>query len=176
MKITPEKIIEALGSKKLLYDKGGEEHYNTISAFIKSIQGSDPNAAVYYLARMLESGEDPQFIARRMVILPEDVGNADPKALTIAVSTTQALGFVGLPEASLNLAQSAIYLATTPKSNASYLALKQAQADVKRTLDEPIPLHLRNPVTKLMRNIGYGKNYKYMLMISLVDSLSSSFS
>ena len=160
--ITERKIIEALGSKKLLYDKNGEEHYNTISAFIKSLRGSDPDAAVYYLARMLEAGEDPRFIARRMVILAsEDVGNADPKALTLAVSTAQAVEFVGLPEASLNLAQAATYLASTPKSNASYLALKKASQDVKRTLNEPVPLHLRNPVTKLMKNSGYGRGYKY---------------
>jgi len=160
--ITERKIIEALGSKKLLYDKNGEEHYNTISAFIKSLRGSDPDAAIYYLARMLEAGEDPKFIARRMIILAsEDVGNADPKALTLAVSTAQAVEFVGLPEASLNLAQAATYLASTPKSNSSYIALKQAGQDVKRTLNEPVPLHLRNPVTKLMKTAGYGRGYKY---------------
>jgi putative ATPase len=160
--ITKEKITQALGSKKLLYDKTGEEHFNTISAFIKSMRGSDPDAAVYWLARMLEAGEDPKFIARRMVILAsEDVGNADPKALTLAVSAAQAVEFVGLPEAALNLAQATTYLASTPKSNASYLALKKATTDVKRTLNEPVPLHLRNPVTTLMRKIGYGKDYKY---------------
>ena len=138
--ITERKIIEALGSKKLLYDKNGEEHYNTISAFIKSLRGSDPDAAIYYLARMLEAGEDPKFIARRMIILAsEDVGNADPKAL----------------------AQATTYLASTPKSNSSYIALKQAGQDVKRTLNEPVPLHLRNPVTKLMKTAGYGRGYKY---------------
>jgi len=160
--ITKEKIVQALGSKKLLYDKTGEEHYNTISAFIKSLRGSDPDAAIYWLARMLEAGEDPEFIARRMIILAsEDVGNADPKALQVAVAAAQAVSFVGLPEASLNLAHAATYLASTPKSNASYLALKRAKFDVKRTLNEPVPLHLRNPVTDLMKDVGYGKNYKY---------------
>jgi len=160
--ITEEKIIQALGSKKLLYDKTGEEHYNTISAFIKSLRGSDPNAAIYWLSRMLEAGEDPKFIARRMVILAsEDVGNADPKALPLSVAAAHAVEFVGLPEAALNLAQAATYLASTPKSNASYMALKRASQDVKRTLNEPVPLHLRNPVTSLMKNVGYGKGYKY---------------
>ncbi len=161
-KVTVEKIEQALGSKKLLYDKTGEEHYNTISAFIKSLRGSDPDAAVYYLARMLEAGDDPEFIARRMIILAsEDVGNADPKALQIAVATAQALQFVGLPEAAINLAQAATYLASTPKSNASYMSLKYATAAVKKTLNEPVPLHLRNAVTDLMKDVGYGKGYKY---------------
>ncbi|MDP2720659.1 MAG: replication-associated recombination protein A [bacterium] len=160
--ITLEKITQALGSKKLLYDKTGEEHYNTISAFIKSLRGSDADAAVYWLARMLEAGEDPEFIARRMVILAsEDIGNADPKALPLAVAAFDAVRFVGLPEAALNLAHAATYLATTPKSNASYMALKRAKADVKSTLNEPVPLHLRNPVTDLMKGVGYGKGYKY---------------
>ena len=126
------------------------------------MRGSDPDAAVYWLARMLEAGDDPEFIARRMIILAsEDVGNADPKALQIAVSAAQALQFVGLPEASLNLAQAATYLATTPKSNASYMALNRARKDVRETLNEPVPLHLRNPVTDLMKKTGYGKGYKY---------------
>jgi putative ATPase len=160
--INEEKIAQALGSKKLLYDKTGEEHYNTISAFIKSLRGSDSDAAIYWLARMLEAGEDPEFIARRMIILAsEDVGNADPKALQIVVAAAHAVGFVGLPEAALNLAHAATYLATTPKSNASYMALKRAKFDVKRTLNEPVPLHLRNPVTDLMKGVGYGKGYKY---------------
>lgn len=161
-KITEEKIEQALGSKKLLYDKTGEEHYNIISAFIKSLRGSDADAAVYWLARMLEAGEDPEFIARRMIILAsEDVGNADPKALQVAVAAAQALQFVGLPEAAINLAHAATYLATTPKSNASYNSLCKAQSDVKQTLNEPVPMHLRNAVTDLMKNIGYGKGYKY---------------
>ncbi|MDP2671299.1 MAG: replication-associated recombination protein A [bacterium] len=161
-KVSEEKIAQALGDKKLLYDKTGEEHYNVVSAFIKSMRGSDPDAAVYWLARMLEAGEDPEFIARRMIILAsEDVGNADPKALTIAVAAATALQYVGLPEAALNLAQAATYLATTPKSNASYIALQKAQRDVRATLNEPVPLHLRNAVTKLMKEIDYGKGYKY---------------
>ena len=160
--INLEKITQALGSKKLLYDKTGEEHYNTISAFIKSLRGSDADAAVYWLARMLEAGEDPEFIARRMVILAsEDIGNADPKALPLAVAAFDAVRFVGLPEAALNLAHAVTYLATTPKSNASYMALKRAKVDVKKTLNEPVPLHLRNPVTDLMKGIGYGRGYKY---------------
>jgi len=160
--VNQEKMAQALQSRKLLYDKTGEEHYNTISAFIKSLRGSDPDAAVYWLARMLEAGDDPEFIARRMIILAsEDVGNADPKALQIAVAAAQALQFVGLPEAALNLAHAATYLASTPKSNASYIALKNAREDVRKTLNEPVPLHLRNPVTKLMGEVGYGRNYKY---------------
>ena len=161
-KVTRQKIEQALGSKQLLYDKSGEEHYNVISAFIKSMRGSDPDAAVYWLARMLEAGEDPEFIARRMIILAsEDVGNADPKSLSLAVAAATALQYVGLPEAALNLAQAATYLASAPKSNASYMALKKAQADVKQTLNEPVPLHLRNAVTDLMKDVGYGKGYKY---------------
>lgn len=160
--VSKKEMAEALGSKQLLYDKTGEEHFNTISAFIKSLRGSDPDAAVYWLSRMLEAGEDPEFIARRMIILAsEDVGNADPKALQIAVAAATALQYVGLPEAALNLAHAVTYLATTPKSNASYVALKRAKADVKRTLNEPVPLHLRNPVTDLMKDINYGKGYKY---------------
>ena len=160
--VNQEKMAQALQSRKLLYDKTGEEHYNTISAFIKSLRGSDPDAAVYWLARMLEAGDDPEFIARRMIILAsEDVGNADPKALQVAVAAAQALQFVGLPEAALNLAHAATYLASTPKSNASYIALKNAREDVRKTLNEPVPLHLRNPVTKLMGEVGYGRNYKY---------------
>lgn len=160
--ITKEKVTQALGDKKLLYDKTGEEHYNTISAFIKSLRGSDPDAAVYWLARMLEAGEDPEFIARRMIVLSsEDVGNADPKALQIAVAAANALQYVGLPEAAINLAHAATYLATTPKSNASYMSLKKATRDVKTTLNEPVPMHLRNAVTDLMKGVGYGKGYKY---------------
>jgi putative ATPase len=160
--ISKEKMAQALQSRRLLYDKTGEEHYNTVSAFIKSLRGSDPDAAIYWLARMLEAGDDPEFIARRMIILAsEDIGNADPKALQIAVAAAQALQFVGLPEAAINLAHAATYLASTPKSNASYMSLENARADVKRTLNEPVPLHLRNPVTKLMREIGYHRGYKY---------------
>jgi len=153
---------EALQSKSLLYDKTGEEHYNVISAFIKSMRGSDPDAALYWLARMIEAGEDPRFIARRMVIFAsEDIGNADPQALSIATAASQAVEFVGLPEAQINLAQAVTYLASAPKSNASYIGLLAAREDVKKTLNLPVPLYLRNPVTPLMKKLGYGKNYKY---------------
>lgn len=153
---------EVLQSRTLLYDKAGEEHYNVISAFIKSMRGSDPDAALYWLARMIEAGEDARFIARRMVIFAsEDVGNADPQALSIATAAAHAVEFVGLPEAQINLAQAATYLASAPKSNASYAGLLTAREDVKKTLNLPVPLHLRNPVTPLMKELGYGKNYKY---------------
>lgn len=153
---------EVLQSRTLLYDKAGEEHYNVISAFIKSMRGSDPDAALYWLARMIEAGEDARFIARRMVIFAsEDVGNADPQALSIATAAAQAVEFVGLPEAQINLAQAATYLASAPKSNASYAGLLIAKEDVKKTLNLPVPLHLRNPVTPLMKEVGYGKDYKY---------------
>ena len=153
---------EVLQSRALLYDKAGEEHYNVISAFIKSMRGSDPDAALYWLARMIEAGEDARFIARRMVIFAsEDVGNADPQALSIATAAAQAVEFVGLPEAQINLAQAATYLASAPKSNASYAGLLIAKEDVKKTLNLPVPLHLRNPVTPLMKELGYGKDYKY---------------
>lgn len=158
-----DRLEEVLGHKALVYDKSGEEHYNVISAFIKSLRGSDPDAAVYYLARMLEAGEDPLFIARRMIILAsEDIGNADPQALQVAVATMEAIQFVGLPEAQLNLAQAATYLATAPKSNASYRALKEAMADVKQTSALPVPLHLRNAPTPLLKNLGCGKDYLYV--------------
>ena len=162
-KIINQKIIEEVIQKKtLIYDKKGEEHYNLISAFIKSLRGSDPDAALYWLARMLEAGEDPEFIARRMIIFAsEDIGNANPTALVVAVAAAQALQFVGLPEAQLNLAQAATYLAKAPKSNASYLALLRAQEDVKKYGNLPVPLHLRNAPTKLMKDLGYGKNYQY---------------
>jgi putative ATPase len=144
------------------YDKAGEEHYNVISAFIKSLRDSDPHAGLYYLARMLEGGEDPLFIARRLVILAsEDVGNADPRALSVAIATMQAVDFVGLPEARINLAQAVTYLATAPKSNASYEALGEAMAEVKASGALPVPMHLRNAVTGLMRAEGYGKDYRY---------------
>ncbi|MCD6318483.1 replication-associated recombination protein A [Candidatus Aerophobetes bacterium] len=153
---------EALQSKALLYDREGEEHYNVISAFIKSMRGSDPDAALYWLARMIEAGENPRFIARRMVIFAsEDVGNADPQALSVATAAAQAVEFVGMPEAQINLAQAATYLASAPKSNASYAGLLSAKEDVKRTLNLPVPLHLRNPATPLMKKLGYGKDYKY---------------
>ena len=155
-------VKEATQQRSLRYDKGGEEHYNIISAFIKSLRGSDPDAAVYWMMRMLESGEDILFIARRMVIFAaEDVGNADPHALSLAISTKEAVHFVGLPEARIPLAQAATYLATAPKSNASYKAMLAAQEDVKNYGPLPVPLHLRNAPTKLMKNLGYGKDYQY---------------
>ncbi len=155
-------IEEALQSKALLYDKTGEEHYNVISAFIKSLRGSNPDAALYWLARMIEAGEDPRFIARRMIIFAsEDVGNADPQALSVATAAAQAVEFVGMPEAQINLAQAATYLASAPKSNASYKGLLAAKEDVKKTMNLPVPLHLRNAPTSLMKDLGYGKDYKY---------------
>lgn len=153
---------EAMQKKALLYDKSGEEHYNLISAFIKSLRGSDPDAALYWMFRMLESGEDPLYLARRMVILAsEDIGNADPLALQIAVAAQQALEFVGLPEGEFHLAQAAIYLATAPKSNAVYEAMTKVKEDIKKTQTLPVPLHIRNAPTNLMGKLGYGKNYKY---------------
>jgi len=153
---------ESLQRKALLYDKKGEEHYNVISAFIKSMRGSDPDAALYWLARMIEAGENPRFIARRMVIFAsEDIGNADPQALSVAVACAQAVEFVGMPEAQINLAHASTYLATAPKSNASYKGLLAAKEDVKETLSLPVPLHLRNAPTSLMKELGYGRDYKY---------------
>jgi putative ATPase len=153
---------EAAQHKALLYDKGGEEHYNVISAFIKSMRGSDPDAAVYWLMRMLEAGEDPLFIARRMVIFAaEDISNADPHALSLAIAAKDAVHFVGLPEGRIPLAQAATYLATAPKSNASYKAMLSALEDVKKHGPLPVPLPLRNAPTKLMKGLGYGKGYQY---------------
>ena len=156
------RIQEALQKKALLYDKAGEEHYNVISAFIKSMRGSDPDAAVYWLMRMLEAGEDPLFIARRMIILAaEDIGNADPQALQVAVAAKDAFHFVGLPEGRIPLAQAATYLASAPKSNASYKAMLAAAKDVEDKGTLPVPLHLRNAPTPLMEKLGYGKDYRY---------------
>jgi putative ATPase len=155
-------IREALQSRALYYDKAGEEHYNLISAFIKSLRGSDPDAALYWMARMLEGGEDPLFLARRMVIFAsEDIGNADPNALSVAVSVKEAVHFVGLPEAALNLSQGVTYLATAPKSNASYRALSEAQRAAREHGSAPVPLSLRNAPTGLMRRLGYGRDYDY---------------
>ncbi len=155
-------LQEALQQKALLYDKSGEEHYNVISAFIKSLRGSDPDAALYWLMRMVEAGEDPLFIARRMVIFAaEDIGNADPQALQVAVAAKDAVHFVGLPEGRIPLAQATTYLATAPKSNASYKAMLAASKDVKDRGALPVPLHLRNAPTALMEELGYGKDYKY---------------
>lgn len=160
--ITVQTLKDSAQKRTALYDKSGEEHYNVISAFIKSLRGSDPDAALYWLARMLESGEDPLFIARRMVILAsEDIGNADPQAIMVAIAAKESVDFVGMPEGFLPLAQAATYLATAPKSNASYKAYLEARKDVEETRNDPVPLHLRNAVTKLMEDAGYHKGYKY---------------
>jgi putative ATPase len=160
--ITDSKVVEVAQQATALYDKGGEQHYDIISAFIKSMRGSDPNAAVYWLARMIKGGEDPLFIARRMVILAsEDIGNANPTALVIATSCFQAVQMIGYPECRIILSQAATYLASSPKSNASYMAIEEALALVDKTGDLPVPLHIRNAPTKLMKELGYGKDYKY---------------
>lgn len=160
--ITSDHVVEAAQRKSLRYDRSGEEHYNVISAFIKSMRGSDPDASLYYLARMLESGEDPMFIARRMVIFAsEDVGNAEPRALQVAIAVKDAVHFIGLPEARLSLAQGVTFLATAPKSNASYRALTRAAEEVRNSGTLPVPMHLRNAPTKLMKAQGYGKGYDY---------------
>jgi putative ATPase len=156
-------LAAALQKKSLRYDKGGEEHHNLISAFIKSLRDSDPDGALYWLARMLEGGESPRFIARRMVILAsEDVGNADPMALVVANAVAHAVEFVGLPECQLNLAQGVTYLATCPKDNASYQGLMEASHDAEEHGNLPVPLHLRNAPTSLMKNLGYGRGYRYV--------------
>ncbi len=153
---------KALQKKALRYDKGGEEHYNLISAFHKSLRGSDPDAALYWMGRMLEAGEDPLYIARRMVrFASEDIGNADPQALPIAVSTMEAFRFIGPPEGELALAQAAVYLATAPKSNSLYIAYGDVKKTIKETGTLPVPLHIRNAPTKLMKDIGYGREYQY---------------
>jgi putative ATPase len=153
---------EALQKKALLYDKGGEEHYNVISAFIKSVRGSDPDAALYWLARMLEAGEDPLFILRRLVILAsEDIGNADPRGLQVATAALQGFQLVGLPEGRIILGQAVTYLATAPKSNAAYLGIDAALAEVRKSGALPVPLHIRNAPTKLMKELGYHQGYKY---------------
>ncbi|WP_246152923.1 replication-associated recombination protein A [Oryzomonas rubra] len=160
--ITIETVQEALQKKALLYDKGGEEHYNVISAFIKSLRGSDPDAALYWMARMLEAGEDPLFILRRMIIMAsEDIGNADPRALQVAVSALQAFQFVGMPEGRITLGQAVVYLATAPKSNASYAGINAALSEVRKSGALPVPLHIRNAPTKLMKELGYHKGYQY---------------
>ncbi|WP_291113926.1 replication-associated recombination protein A [Flavobacterium sp. UBA6135] len=162
IEITNEKVMQLVQKNTVLYDKTGEQHYDIVSAFIKSIRGSDPNGAVYWLARMIEGGEDVKFIARRMLILAsEDIGNANPTALIMANNTFQAVTTIGYPESRILLSQCAIYLATSAKSNASYLAIGKAQQIVKQTGDLPVPLHLRNAPTKLMKELGYGDEYKY---------------
>ncbi len=162
IEITNKLVLEKIQKNTARYDKTGEQHYDIISAFIKSIRGSDPNAAVYWLARMIEAGEDVKFIARRMLILAsEDIGNANPTALILANNTFQAVNVIGNPESRIILSQCAIYLANSPKSNASYLAIKNAQELVRKTGDLSVPLHLRNAPTKLMKDLDYGKEYLY---------------
>ena len=160
--ITNDSVQNAIQHNIALYDKGGEQHYDIISAFIKSIRGTDPNAALYYLARMIEGGEDPKFICRRMVIsASEDVGLANPNALLLANNCFQAVNNIGMPEGRIPMSQLAVYLACSPKSNAAYLGIKRAQSLVRETGNLPVPLHLRNAPTKLMKDIGYGKDYQY---------------
>lgn len=162
IEITNDKVVEKLQQNIALYDKGGEQHYDVISAMIKSIRGSDPNAAVYWLARMIEGGEDVKFIARRLVIsAAEDIGLANPNALLLANNCFQAVSVIGFPESRIILSETAIYLATSPKSNSAYEAINQAQRLVKETGGLPVPLSIRNAPTKLMKEIGYGKDYKY---------------
>ncbi len=155
-------ISDALQRRSPLYDKAGEGHYDTISAFIKSVRGSSPDGALYWLARMIEAGEDPLFIARRLVVLAaEDIGLAQPQALPVAMAAQQAVHFLGMPEGRIPLAEATVYLATAPKSNSAYAALELALEDVRKRGNEPVPLHLRNAVTGLMRDMGYGKGYQY---------------
>jgi putative ATPase len=162
IEITNNVVQHVIQKNLAIYDKSGEQHYDIISAFIKSLRGSDPNAAVYWLARMVEAGEDPLFIARRMLILAsEDIGNANPNALLLAQTCFQAVNVIGYPECRIILSQTAIYLATSPKSNASYMAIRQAQETVESTGDLAVPLHLRNAPTRLMKEIGYGSGYQY---------------
>ncbi|MBS1589032.1 MAG: replication-associated recombination protein A [Bacteroidetes bacterium] len=160
--ITDKLVLDAAQNKMAFYDKSGEQHYDIISVFIKSIRGSDPNAAVYWLARMIEGGEDVKFIARRLIILAsEDIGNANPNALLLATTTFQAVDMIGFPESRIILAQCVIYLATSIKSNSAYSAINQAQALVKKTGDLPVPLHLRNAPTNFMKKLDYGSGYQY---------------
>ena len=160
--LTKEIFENIVQRKNILYDKGGEEHYNVISAFIKSIRGSDPDAALYWMARMLEGGEDPLFIARRLIILAsEDIGNASPNALVLAEAAFSAIHKIGMPEARIILAQCVTYLASQPKSNASYMGIESALESVRKNPLAAVPKHLRNAPTKLMKEIGYGKDYKY---------------
>jgi putative ATPase len=161
-KITPELLEDVLQRKMLLYDKTGEEHYNLISALHKSVRNSDPDAALYWLARMIESGEDALYLARRMVrMASEDIGMAEPGALAVTLAAKEAFDFLGAPEGHLALAQAAVYLSLAPKSNALYVAYGEVKEDVQETESDPVPLHLRNAVTGLMKNVGYGKGYKY---------------
>ena len=182
-KITRDTVKKIVQDKSLRYDKGGDNHYDTISAFIKSIRASDPDSSVYWLARMLRAGEDPNFIARRLVIsASEDIGLADPRALTVAVAAQQAVHFIGMPEGRIPLSQATLYLACAPKSNSAYKAINEAMREVANSGDRQVPLHLRNAVTKLMEESGYGKNYIYQhdyeghfkISNNLPDELSES--
>jgi len=160
--VTRERLADLIERRSLLYDKGGEEHFNIISALHKSMRNSDPDASVYWLARMLEAGEDPLYVARRIVrFASEDIGNADPQALTVAIAAKDAVHFMGMPEGNTALAQAAIYMATAPKSNAVYVAYNEAREDAEQQLAEPVPHHLRNAPTKLMKELNYGKGYRY---------------
>jgi putative ATPase len=161
--VVTERVIEdAIQRKMLLYDKAGEEHYNLISALHKSVRNSDPDAALYWLGRMLEAGEDPLYVARRIIrMASEDIGMADPNALAVAVSAMQAVHFVGMPEGNLALAEAVVYMSLAPKSNALYTGYGEVAEDAQKNLAEPVPLHLRNPVTSLMKDVGYGKGYQY---------------
>jgi len=161
-RIDADRVAQAIQRRALLYDKSGEEHYNLISALHKSMRNSDPDASIYWLARMVEAGEDPLYIARRLVrFASEDIGNADPQALTVAVAAKEAVHFIGMPEGNTALAQAALYLATAPKSNAVYEAYSTAAEDAHRDVAQPVPLHLRNAPTKLMKELQYGKGYQY---------------
>ncbi|MGZ6364854.1 MAG: AAA family ATPase, partial [Ktedonobacteraceae bacterium] len=160
--ITLSTVEEVMQHRALLYDKGGDQHYDTISALHKSLRGSDPDAGLYWLARMLEAGEDPLYIVRRLIrFASEDVGMADPQALLVCVAAQQAVHFVGLPEANLALAQAVVHLATAPKSNALYEAYSRVQEDVQQTRNDPVPLWIRNAPTQLMKELDYGKDYRY---------------
>jgi putative ATPase len=162
IEITDAMVMNCVQQNIALYDKNGEQHYNVISAFIKSIRGSDPNAAVYWMARMIHGGEDPLFVARRMIILAsEDIGNANPTALVLANACFDACHKIGYPECRIVLSQTAVYLAGSPKSNASYMAIEEALQMVRQGGDLPVPLHLRNAVTGTMKSLGYGKDYQY---------------
>ena len=161
-RINLETIEEALQHRALLYDKSGDQHFDLISALHKSLRGSDPDASLYWLGRMLEAGEDPLYIARRLIrFASEDVGMADPRAIMVAVAAQQAVHFIGMPEGNLSLAEAVIYLATAPKSNSLYSAYSRVQTDIERTRNDPVPMHLRNAPTGLMKQLGYGKGYKY---------------
>jgi putative ATPase len=160
--VTDKHVMDIVQRKMALYDKSGEQHYDIVSAFIKSIRGSDPNAAVYWLARMINGGEDPKFIARRLLILAsEDIGNANPNALLLATNCFQAVEMIGYPECRIVLSQTTTYLASSPKSNAAYMAINNAESLVRKTGDLPVPMHLRNAPTGMMKNMGYGSDYKY---------------